>query len=76
MGFDVGFGVIMYIVNPKSLKNTYTCGKHIAEYLRDKCGFPILSKDGETYYFSKTEELKDALEKVPLLVRFLESIGW
>lgn len=76
MGYAMGFGIIkMYIVNPGKIKNKYKCHKAIAEYLINVCNLPLLSKDGNDYYFMNTSELEDALKIIPLWIKVREKIG-
>lgn len=49
----------------------YRCNHAVMKYLVFKCGLTILdySKDGNHYYFSKTETLDKHLREMPLRLK-------
>ncbi len=53
----------MYITNPEKIKSKYKCNKRMADYLINECKIPILSIDGDDYYFSYTVRLRSKLEE-------------
>lgn len=65
------------ILNPDeslSEDKIYKCNKIIARYLIYDKGFPVLWTNGKRYYFSITDNLKDALCNMPIfldIVKFL-----
>jgi hypothetical protein len=66
----------MYVTNPEKLKNTYKCKKAIAEYLMEKCNIPLLSHEKyDEYYFMNTEELKNAIKTIPLLINIRDALS-
>jgi hypothetical protein len=62
----------MYVINPDVLKldTLYSCNKVIADWL-GKQKIPFISQDAikGVFYFTKTEALKEALERMPISVR-------
>lgn len=61
-------GIIMYVVNPETLKNQYECNSIIAKYLMDN-NIPLLAQQCGIFYFANTDALKNELEKMPFWLR-------
>jgi len=67
----------MHINNLKEtdlLKSSLRFKSCIGKYLI-KMDIPILHNDGDYLYFSKTQELLDAIEKLPLHIRLFYKWG-
>lgn len=65
----------MYIVNlNKSSGRYYECGKIVAKYLA-KQGIPIISRLNGRYFFAKTINLQNCLNKMPLYLKFMIKVG-
>ena len=60
----------MYIINPEKISNKVKCNKIAAKYFLDR-NIPLLSKQGNTYYFVNTELFKEVLESAPFWVKLL-----
>ena len=60
----------MFVLNIDDIKDieTYKCNGMAYKYLVKK--FPVLSFDGEYYYFSKTKELINYISKMPFYMKF------
>jgi hypothetical protein len=58
----------MYIKNIENFgkDKLFSCKKQLAIWLQEKHKIPLLAKDGNVYYFAKTEALAEALKKLPL----------
>lgn len=63
----------MYIVNPQSVKNKKAFKGLVAKYILDQ-NIPILSQDGDIYYFADSGLLEEALSYAPLWVKVLMKI--
>jgi hypothetical protein len=65
----------MYINNPKDLNpDTYIIvTRSMSEYLVGK-GFPILSRENNKYYFSKTPEVQQAIKSTPVWLKVKQFI--
>lgn len=61
------------IRNHEIIKNKFECGKRVADYLM-RLGVPLLSVEGNKYYFRETKNLKEALNKVPLIIKLIDRI--
>lgn len=61
----------MFITNPETLPNNvlFKCNKKLANYLVKKHKIPILSCQDNEYYFSKTEQLNNIIDNLPLFVK-------
>lgn len=59
----------MFIVNSKSIKNKIGFKEKISNYLENH-GVPLLTIEGDIYYFSQTKILEDALKTSPLWVKW------
>ena len=60
----------MFIINPESLKQpTFKCKKTLGQYLIYHCKIPVLSIQNNIYFFAKTEELQNKLDKLPLIIK-------
>lgn len=62
------------IINSSIISDRYKCGKQVARYLMIKCFLPILSYDGNSYYFANTEKLKTSLQTMPLYLKILAGL--
>jgi hypothetical protein len=65
----------MFIKNFESLSdnNTYKCGKTLGKHLVKVHEIPVLSFDEKgNYIFNKTEKLQEALNNLPIHMRFLK----
>jgi hypothetical protein len=60
----------MYITNPQTLNQSklFKCNKIIAEWLQTH-KIPILSISGRDYVFACTDDLKQALSKLPFYLK-------
>lgn len=56
----------MYIINPteNDLKEWYSCNKRLADKLIKQFHLSSIYCKGDIYYFRRTRELSDALEKL------------
>jgi hypothetical protein len=65
----------MFITNldTKSSKY-YECGKTIGDYLI-KSGIPLLSRNDNKMYFSKTRKLQKVLKSMPFYLQALVKVG-
>lgn len=61
------------IRNHEVIKNKFECGKRVADYIM-RLGIPLLSVEDNRYYFRESEELKETLNKVPLIIRLMDKI--
>lgn len=61
------------IRNHEIIKNKFECGKRVADYLI-RLGVPLLAVEGDTYYFRETENLRESLKKVPLIIRIMDRV--
>ena len=61
------------IRNHEIIKNKFECGKRVADYLM-RLGIPLLSVEDNKYYFRETQNLKEALNKVPLIIKLIDRI--
>jgi len=66
----------MYITNPtdEQIKKWYGCIKIVADYLIYNWKLSLLARKGIYYYFANTEDLKIALDKMPLGLKILAKI--
>lgn len=66
----------MFIRNIESINqdNVYKCNKVIGRYIVSK-GIPLLSMDGNKMVFALTDELKEVLDKKPILLHIAEKVG-
>jgi len=60
----------MYIINPEKISNKIKCNSIIAKYFLDK-NIPLLSRQGNIYYFANTELFKEVLSFSPFWVKLL-----
>lgn len=56
----------MFIANVDK-KELFKCGEIVHKYLYDK--IPLLSRDNNYYYYSKTERLEQLLEDAPFWIK-------
>ena len=59
------------ILNPDAIPNKYKCKYAVMKYLTYTCYLPLLSFDGDYFYFTNTTELKASLKKMPLYLKVL-----
>ena len=59
------------IVNHEIIEKKYKCGRNIMQYLTYKCHLPLLSFDGDYFYFANTCMLKAALDNMPLHLKII-----
>lgn len=59
------------IVNPYIVEKKFKCNKYLAEYLIYFCGVPLLSVDGNKYYFTDNEQLQEYLDNLPFNIFIL-----
>lgn len=59
------------IINPMTLQNKYKCNAKVMEYLVYKCHLPLLAISGDSYYFAVTDELKEAIKEMSLVLKVL-----
>jgi len=64
----------MYIVNPEKIGNKVAYKGFVAKYILDH-NIPILSKQGNIYYFSNTDVLKEVLFYAPDWIKLLIKLG-
>jgi hypothetical protein len=59
----------MYIKNIENFgkDKLFSCKKPLAIWL-EKNNIPLLAKDGNVYYFAKTDSLTEALKNVPFWI--------
>jgi len=64
----------LYILSPtqEELNEWFCCKKKVAEFLVNECKMPLIHKNENKYYFAITKKLNEALDKVPLWMKFLE----
>jgi len=64
------------LINPLDIElgNTYKAGEAEKDYLV-KNGFPLLAIVGNSFYFTESQELRVALEKMPFKIRLLNWLG-
>jgi len=59
------------ITNNESMPRKFKCKKILANYLLYQKKLPLLSVDGEYYYFLDNESTKDILRNLPIWLRLL-----
>jgi len=59
------------IVNPLKMNNKYKCNKHVMKYLVYRCKLPILAIDGDSFYFTDNDILRECLKRMPLKIILL-----
>jgi hypothetical protein len=61
----------MYILNADSVSDNkkYCCSRIVASFLIYQKHLPLLSRDGEKWYFAKTEELGKAIKEIPFWMK-------
>ena len=60
----------MYIKNETEfLEKKFRCNQRVANHLIYTCGLPVLSIAKKKYYFATTQELRDAIDNLPLLLK-------
>jgi len=59
----------MYIINPEKIDNKVKCNKIVAKYFLDK-NVPLLSQQGNIYYFANSELFKDVSNSAPFWVKW------
>lgn len=61
----------MYITNPQILpkEKLYKCSKQISKWLQYEHNIPLLGNEGEYFYFAKTDELEQALLRLPFWLK-------
>jgi hypothetical protein len=62
-------GSKMFILNSKEIKNKIGFKEKISNYLENH-GAPLLTIDGDIYYFAQTKILEDVLKTSPLWVKW------
>ena len=69
-------GWFSVIINPEIIPNNkkYKCNKYVMRYLVYERSLPILSIDGEDYYFTDNDLLKECLEEMPIVIRILSRL--
>jgi hypothetical protein len=60
------------ITNPDSIKNKYKCNRTVANFLIYKKGLSLLGMDEKWFYFAYTDELIEAVQNLPLLLKISE----
>jgi len=64
----------MYIVNPEKIGNKVAYKGVVAKYIRDH-NIPVLSQQGDIYYFSNSDILKECLFYAPGWIKILIKLG-
>ncbi len=54
------------ILNPEVIKDKFTCGGRLAEYLIYTGKLPLLGIKNGIYYFAKTKEFNDVYDNIPI----------
>jgi hypothetical protein len=64
----------MFILNSNSkiLENAYKCNEKLAKYLIYDCNIPLLAIDKDKYLFSRTKQLDNVLNNLPLWIKILK----
>lgn len=66
----------MYITNPtkEMLDNCFRCSGYFARYLMTAGKMPLFHRNGDTFYFVKTDAFDDVMQNVPPLIGILKNI--
>jgi hypothetical protein len=67
----------MYLVKSDKdmLDSCFKCNSYLANYLMRTEHLPLLHKDKKDYYFVRTVDLEIAIERLPSVVRIINSLG-
>jgi len=57
--------------NPDSVSEKYVFGKMIGKHLIYKEHIDPLGMEGGLYFFSMTDDVRDAIKRLPILLKFL-----
>lgn len=63
----------MYIINHEAVSSHYACKKAIADALMSR-GFPLLSRNGNTFYFANTRKLHDELDNIGIITKLIDKL--
>jgi hypothetical protein len=58
----------MYITNPEKITNKVKCNGLVSKYFLER-NIPILSREGNNYYFSDSELFREVLSFAPFWVK-------
>jgi hypothetical protein len=66
----------MYITKPETVgeDRVYWCNGLVSEWLIYEKHFPLLTKKGNSYGFSKTKILEDTIEKLPFWLKVVRHL--
>lgn len=59
----------MFTNSSMFFNDVYRCKRKVMEYLNFKKGLLFIGLDGDYYIFMDTPELRDALNKMPILLK-------
>ena len=59
----------MYIINSERIKDKIKCKKTFGQYFTEH-GIPLLSIEGEYYYFADNKLFKEEFEKAPFWIKW------
>jgi hypothetical protein len=67
----------MYIVNPETIPKDkkYACNNLVAKFLIYQKNIPLFAREGKTWYFARTEILREALKELPFWLKIMEKGG-
>lgn len=65
------------IINIDMINQKKSFSRIIAKFLQYECGLPLLgyNRNKDLYYFADTEELEEAINKIPWHLKMLEKVN-